>query len=147
MTIRKKALFPASPEDWHGMQGEWIWVESAGDGSYKVLNIPLYTYGVSYMDKVSLKNSDGVLNFDHVVLKGGNHTYRVLLKSGFGRPDFNARWPAFAALGCEYESSKDPEDVFGINVPQHADPHAVYALLENGQNDGVWYFDEGNYEG
>ena len=147
MSKKIKALFPANPADWHGMDGEWIWVELDKDGSYKVLNIPLYSYGVSYMDKVLLNKSGNILNFDRVSFKGGNHTYRILLRSGFGKPDFDKRWAALAALGCEYESSKDPEDVFGINVPQQSDVQAVYALLEDGQNDGVWYFDEGNYEG
>jgi hypothetical protein len=129
------------------MDGEWIWVEPSGNEKFKVLNIPLYTYGVSFLDEVSLKRDDGVVKFDQVCAKSGNHTYRILLKAGIERAEFETRWPAFAAHGCEYESSKEPEDVFGINVPPQTDISAVYALLEDGENDKVWYFDEGNYAG
>lgn len=127
------------------MDGEWIWVEASGKGNFKVLNIPLYIYGVSYLDEVVLRNENGINKFDHVSKSSGNHTYRILLRRGIERVKFENRWPAFAIQGCEYESSKDPEDVFGINVPPQSDMNAVYALLEDGQNDEIWYFDEGNF--
>jgi Domain of unknown function (DUF4265) len=127
------------------MDGEWIWVEPSQNGTFKVLNIPLYAYGVSYLDEVSLTKNGSIYKFDKVANKSGNHNYRILLRNGVERAKFENRWPAFASQGCEYESSKDPEDVFGINVPPQSDVNAVYALLEDGQNDRVWYFDEGNF--
>jgi len=145
MTKTLKALFPTNPGDWHGMDGEWIWVDASRNGNFKILNIPLYAYGVSYLDEVALIEENEILKFDFVSKSSGNHTYRILLRRGIERVEFENRWPAFAIHGCEYESSKDTEDVFGINVPPEADVNAVYALLEDGQNDEIWYFDEGNF--
>jgi Domain of unknown function (DUF4265) len=141
-----KISFEADPGDWHGMAGERLWATELGNGHYRIDNVPLYVNGVSYGDIVSAKPEDGSLAFGGVVRPGGNSTYRMLLRSPYGRRDFERYWARLEPLGCFYESSRDPEDVFAINVPSEADVHAVYAILEEGAAEGVWHFDEGNFE-
>lgn len=145
MKKKIKAFFPADSNDWHGMDGEWMWLEQIQNNQYLLLNIPLYSYGISLSDTVSVKKTDGKFVFDKIIIRGGNHTYRILLKSGFGRHDFEKKWASFDEFGCSYESSKSPDNVFGINVPKGANIAAVYQLLETGENEGIWHFDEGNY--
>jgi hypothetical protein len=141
-----KIRFPADPEDWHGMTGERVWATELEDGRYRIDNIPLYAYDVSYGDMVSARPGGGELHFVSVIGKGGNSTYRLLLRAPHARADFDRYWERLELLGCFYESSRDPEDVFGINVPAESNVGSVYAILEEGDEAGVWYFDEGNFE-
>lgn len=35
--------------------------------------------------------------------------------------------------------------LYAVDIPPGIDVHKVYALLEAGESDDVWGFDEGNY--
>jgi len=144
---RFKLLVEIDPIEWHGMSSELLWVTKTGPDLYRLDNSPLYAYGLSMGDIVRADRASGkIVSFAGVETKGGHSNYRVLLKSGHTFADFQQHWPEIEKLGCSYESSKDPEDVFAIDVPPESDVHAVYAILENGVGDGLWHLDEGNFE-
>jgi hypothetical protein len=151
MTLRGARLLkmnvPTESADWHGMTAENLWVAELEHGKYRIENNPLYAYGLSYHDVVSGEpDQDGRLLFREVVIQGGHSNYRVLLRSGKTVEDFIKYWSPLGRLGCSYESSKDPEDVFAIDVPPQTDVNEVYKVLELGDQAGVWLFDEGNFE-
>lgn len=142
-----KIFFPITEKQWHDMSGEWLWADRIGDNLYRIDNIPLYVYGISYMDFVACRQSEEeFLEFERVVDSGGHSTYRTLLKGDKNRNDFLSYWIVLEKLGCSYESSIDPEDVFSIDVPPHVDVRLAYDILLKGESDDVWHLDEGNFE-
>lgn len=67
------------------------------------------------------------------------------LEPSSAKGDFEKYWsPLEKLLGCTYESSKDPETVFAVDVPPEVDVHAAYGLLEDGERANVWEFGEGH---
>jgi hypothetical protein len=56
--------------------------------------------------------------------------------------DFQRAWRPLQNLGCTYEVGD--RRLFAVDVPQDADIHHVYALLETGEADGIWDFEEGH---
>lgn len=147
MSENIKIFFPTDSEDWHGVSGEWLWASNCGGNRFIIENIPINVYGISYHDIVSaVINDDQVLQYRDVVEKGGHSLYRIIINRGYNVDDFRKRWKMFEDVGCSYESNKNPERVFAINVPPDADVYFVYDLLEQGVEDGVWDFEEANFE-
>lgn len=147
MATKVKIFVPTNDGDWHGMSAERLWATKVGHGEYRLDNNPLYAYDLSFGDVVAASPMEpGLLKFDKLVRKGGHSNYRVLLKAGVPRKEFERLWSDIEKLGCGYESSRDPEDVFAIDVPASSDVNAVYRVLEKGVQEGVWHLDEGNFE-
>jgi hypothetical protein len=146
MTILKeKVIFDTDGNAWHGTTAERLWATPVGIRLYRLENSPLYAYGVSYQDVVvARKDADTLLRFVSVQSRGGHSTYRVVLKAASTKADFERHWKPLEQLGCTYESSADPENVFAIDVPPSTDVYVVYPLLEDGERDGVWEFEEGH---
>jgi hypothetical protein len=129
-----------------GSTVENLHVSSEGQGRYRVDNSPFYAYDISYRDVVSAKPDGLRLLFQAVLERGGHSTYRVKLPAGASHEDFLARWAALEALGCSYEgSSANPRRLYAIDVPPEADIQVIYELLEDGEADGAWEFEEGHY--
>ena len=128
---------------WHGKTAERFWATPIGGSQYELENSPLYVRGISYKDVVEGEYRDGELVAVGVARRGGHSNYQILLNQDSKRSDFERLWARLAALGCTYESSKDPENVFAVDVPPQSDVYAVYAVLEDGEREGVWSFGEG----
>ncbi|SEP10852.1 protein of unknown function [Luteibacter sp. UNC138MFCol5.1] len=138
-----KILFPAS------MSRDEV-VETmhcqAVDGGFELENSPFYVYGVSYRDVVEAEVDTGVLTFIRVVRRGGHSTYRLLVTGDGQASAFAKRWPRLEALGCTYEEGGvDGRHLYAVDVPSDTAVHAVYALLEEGENDNAWTFEEAHY--
>ena len=63
-------------------------------------------------------------------------------------PEFKVRWNALKDRGCSYESATISMNIgwrvlYSVDVPPSADVHEVYRLLERGELDDVWDFQEG----
>jgi len=57
-------------------------------------------------------------------------------------------WKMLETLGCSYESTSIDLSIgkrllYSVDVPAAADLHDVYEMLERGQKEGVWIFQEG----
>jgi hypothetical protein len=140
-----KIIFDTDGNAWHGMTAERLWATPVGISLYRLENSPLDAYGVSYQDVVvAREDADASLRFVSLQDRGGHSTYRVVLKGAAAKSDFETYWKPIERLGCTYESSRDPENVFAIDVPPSTDVYEVYPLLENGERDGVWEFEEGH---
>ncbi|MFC3654564.1 DUF4265 domain-containing protein [Xanthomonas hyacinthi] len=118
-----------------------------GDGNFVLDNSPFYAFGISCGDVFSASPSeDGGLVFSEVVSRGGHSTYRVKLPAGRKHEDFLAHWLVLEKLGCTYEgSSANPERLYSIDVPAGADVFEIYRLLEEGEREKAWFFEEGYY--
>jgi hypothetical protein len=69
-----------------------------------------------------------------------------VLEPGKSKDEFQAYWDPIEALGCSYESSMNPEVEFAVDVPPEVDVHAVFSLLQRGEQEGIWEFGEGHCE-
>ena len=57
-------------------------------------------------------------------------------------------WNTLEKSGCSYESMRIKLSIgqrvlFSVDVPPSADIHEIYDVLERGENDAVWRFQEG----
>lgn len=147
-----KVRFALDPKDWHGHAGEFMWASPTGasaDNEFELENSPFYAKDVSYKDVVKAAPSgDGrTYEFQEVIRRSGHSTYRLLIEPD--SPKFQAYWRMLEERGCTYESGPikmniGPRDHYSVDVPPSADIHEVYRLLEKGEHDGVWDFEEGH---
>jgi hypothetical protein len=142
-----KIVFPLNSSDWHGMNSERMWAQPLSDRLFVIENSPLYVLGIAFKDVVTATGEpNGQLIFSEVISRGGHSNYQLVLEKGISKQQFELFWRPIEALGCSYESSIDPEDVFAVDVPPEVDVYAVYALLQQGEREGIWEFGEGHCE-
>lgn len=120
---------------------EGLWAEPVAGGRFRLRNTPMLVDDVSAGDVVFADERDGALVFRSVSIRAGHSTYRMKVMPR-RKKAFEARWTRLEELGCAYESSGT---FFAIDVPSRADIDAVLALLEAGEEDGVWIFEEAHY--
>jgi hypothetical protein len=118
------------------------------NGNFILENVPFHAYGISLGDEFSVTTDSERLVFGAVVRRSGHSTYRVKLPRGGTHEDFMRYWPDLEALGCGFEgSSADQRHLYAIDVPAGTDVAAVYDLLEQGEEQGRWVFEEGHHSG
>jgi hypothetical protein len=147
-----KVHFELDPKDSHGHGGEFLWAAPTGSPTgdeFELRNSPFYAKGVSFKDvvKASPSGDARVFEFERVVKRSGHSTYMLLVEPD--TPKFQAYWELLKARGCSYESgalnlSSRRLDHYSVDVPPSADIYEVYRLLEKGEHDGVWAFQEGH---
>lgn len=130
-----------NPSDEQGFGSESLWAEPLTHGRYRIRNSPFYAYGISTEDIVIAEQEDGLLRVQRVILRGNHSTYRLKL-SGLliNSPEFLEHWRPLQELGCTFEQGP----LIAVDVPPSADIYAVYSLLEAGESEGVWEFEEGH---
>jgi hypothetical protein len=127
----------------HSYASETVWAEPVAGGRYRLRNSPFYAYGVSAEDVVFAKPvGKALFSFQSVSMRGGHSTYRALLKEGLDDDTFREFWRPLEKLGCTYEGANG--ELLAVDVPPHADIHAVFELLKKGESSGVWSFEEGH---
>lgn len=131
-----------------GILGERMHCIPLGDGTFQVDNSPFHAFGVSLGDKITAtEDSDGLI-FDSIISRGGHSTYRVRLPSGASHQHFLEHWAAMEELGCSYEgSSLDNRRLYAIDIPPGVDVASIYRLLEDGEANGAWEFEEAHFAG
>lgn len=137
----EKIYFLLDTKEWYGYSSESVWAQIATDGYYKVMNIPFYYKGVGLYDIVSTEKNDDKLYFKSIIERSGHSTYRLILNNNINEDIFEKYWKQLEHEGCTYEKAK--KGFYAIDVPPSSDIYRVYALLEKGENDSIWEFDEG----
>jgi len=139
-----KVSFPLEPGQWPDLEAENMWAEPVRPGKYRVENVPFYAYDVSAEDVVDASPRDGVLTFTGISERGGHSTYRLLLSDGISThdPRFLTHWSQLQSMGCSYEGANSKW--LAVDVPPRADIYRVYSMLEEGQDEAIWSFDEGH---
>jgi Domain of unknown function (DUF4265) len=89
---------------------------------------------------------DFVGDFIEVIERGGHSTYMLLIPPAETR--LVPYWGMLERLGCSYESMNIKLSVgrrllYSVDVPPTTDIYEVYEMLERGQDQGVWMFQEG----
>ncbi|ETJ46816.1 DUF4265 domain-containing protein [Pseudoalteromonas agarivorans] len=133
-------------DDWHGFETETVWAEYLSENRCKLKNSPFYAKGVSFEDVVHVnkeKQSD-VFVFESISIAAGHSTYRIIVARSTTHSLFEKYWKPIQNLGCSYEATQDLYSILAVDVPSKADIHEVYRLLEIGEDDGIWDFDEGH---
>jgi hypothetical protein len=144
---RVKVTFQLNPEDQQGFETEGLWAERTGPNEFRILNSPFFVFGISAEDTVKAELHDGTYKFDRVVRKGGHSTYRIFLQAGRTIHDeaFRERWNAIQALGGRFENANNR--LLSVDLAPNVNVVKVYELLKQGESEGVWAFEESNYEG
>lgn len=138
-----KITFPVDPKATSGPVTETLWAEVLGGGRYRLDNSPFYVYGVSYGDVVSAKGKDGLL-FTDVAERGGHSTYRIFLSERMKNQKARKQLlKPLNSLGCTYEGTGGR--LVTIDVPPQADIDKVYDLLEKGEAEKIWEFEEAHH--
>lgn len=109
------------------------------------MNSPFFAFGVSYQDVVEAEQDGEIYRFRKVLERSGRSTYRVILQGERTIKDseFLERWRPFHDAGCTYESANNK--YIAVDMPPAIDVHHLYHLLQEGEDAGIWVFEEGHY--
>jgi hypothetical protein len=146
-----KVCFELDSSDWHGHASETLWaspIVGTEWRNFRIMNSPFFARGISYRDivKASALDNDFILDFKEVVERGGHSTYMILFKSTEAR--VGSYWNMLEKSGCSYESTSiklsiGQRSLYSVDVPPSADIYEIYEILERGERDAVWIFQEG----
>ncbi len=127
---------------------ESLWAAYMDDSAFRVLNTPFHITGVSLHDVVAarpLPGGDGRFEFENVLAKSGNSTYRVFTYPETRAEEFLSVWESLEELGCSAEQAPgDLTSLYAIHVPRHVDIQQALVLLREGQINGAWDFEQGD---
>ena len=140
----RKIVFVLDPEAWHGYETETVWAEGVAANRYRLRNTPFFAKGVSVEDVVRIRSQGGALFFDGVSISSGHSTYRIIVNDATEPSVLEDYWSPLQTLGCTYESAEMNTLLLAVDVPPGVDVYAAYTLLEKGEADGIWYFEEGH---
>jgi hypothetical protein len=127
---------------------EAMWCVREGDNRFRLDNIPYFVTGVSYDDVVSvLADEEGSLNFHEVLVESGHSTLRVMFLDtpADQRPVLDRAKELqgnLTAKGCLTRISPSPE-ILAVDVPPPIPIEEIVSLLSQGEDDGLWSYDEG----
>jgi hypothetical protein len=138
-----KVLFHLEPDAGRGPATEALWAERIDQRRFRLLNVPFFVLGVSIADVVLARTSEGgVIEFEAVSIRSGHSTYRIMPRAAVPPEAVQQKWQGLEQLGCTYEQG--PGSLRAVDVPPRSDIYSVYALLEQGEHEGVWEFEEGH---
>jgi hypothetical protein len=148
-----KVYFRLDPGDWHGRPNEGLWAEPIGPTGpatvFSLRNSPFFVRGVSFLDTVrAAPRTDGAgMEFSGVLAHGGHSTYMLLVPPE--SRGFDSHWHKLSELGCTYESTSlhlrgGDKVLYSVDVPPSSDIWDVYSILQNGERNSAWMFQEGH---
>ena len=140
---RVKIYFNLETSAWHGHATESVWAEEMAVNKYRIANIPMFFYGASLDDFVSAREKNGLLFFDKIIIHSGHSTYRLLVEKTAPKALFDKYWEPLSKTGCKFETKEGTVRIIAIDVPPDVDVNSIYKLLEAGENNRVWTFEEG----
>jgi hypothetical protein len=133
-------------DSWHGAGSEGVWTKLikplADKAIVEVNNIPFFSRALSLGDKIVIAFRNNEVVFDSVVERGGHSTYRIFFKDPSG--DERQALLKFNELGCDWESTSfRGGKLFALDIPPHVNIYDIYEMLESGEKNGLWTFEEG----
>jgi hypothetical protein len=134
------------PDSWHGTNTEGIWtrlVKPLADRAIvEVDNIPFFAKSLSLGDKICIRFHHCRVTIDGVVERGGHSTYRVFFEKQ--SIAVSKMLDIIKAMGCDWERTKfRGGELYALDIPPEVDIYNVYQILEAGQREGSWLFEEG----
>ncbi|NTW42798.1 MAG: DUF4265 domain-containing protein [Cellulomonadaceae bacterium] len=130
---------------WPPAESEGLWAQLAGPGRFRLDNTPWFVRGVAAGDIVEAEPDEaGTLWFVDVVERSGRVVVRVIpRRDGALRGDRQAVLDAFAPLGVSGEAMASPVSIVALDIGPDAALAPVRALLERGEAEGLWHYEEG----
>jgi len=134
----QKIFFVQSTND-GGFETESLWCTKVGD-NYIVDNIPFVAKRISLGDtiKAEYDDDDKGYYFDEFVEVSGNSTLRLFFQDEGIIPGVRKQLEEF---GCESEAFLSRK-LIAVNVPKAIDYRPVKEYLENGEQGGLWTYEE-----
>lgn len=112
------------------------------------MNSAFFARGISHLDVVEVTHSEDkvTLEFARVVERSGHSTYMLIATAD--ETSFQSYWSRLEATGCTYESTHINLNMgrrllLSVDVPPSANLNEAYQILESGETDGAWVFQEG----
>lgn len=147
MDDKVKVRFALDQDDsgWPPAESEGLWAHPVGGGQFRLDNTPWFVRGVAAGDVIEARSDDGgVLWFSKLLERGGRVVVRVIpRRDGPLHGDRQAVVDAFARLGVLGEGMATPVNMVALDVGPDAPLAAVKGLLERGEADGRWHYEEG----
>ena len=120
---------------------EGLWATPLGGGAYRVANLPWFVPDVALGDVVrAVADGDGSLWGVERTEESGNCTIRVAPLDVDQRTVFDT----FGAMGVFGEGLGGGVDIVALNVPQNAEFRRIKTVLQQGEADGRWAYEEGS---
>lgn len=132
-------------DGWPPVTAERMWATPTSQDNVVVVdNIPFFVRGVACYDVVAVTQDEaGVLWAGKKIRWSGNCTIRVIpYPDGPLHGDRQAVLDAFAPFGVE-GAGAERYSLVALNVPANADLVAVKRLLQEGEQDNRWAYEEG----
>jgi hypothetical protein len=133
-------------DSWHGVESEGVWTKLvkplADKAIVEVDNIPFFTKSLSLRDKISVVFGDNEPMLESIVERAGHSTYRVFIQNK--NIEALRMLDAVKVLGCDWEKTNfRGGELYALDIPPEVDIYEVYNILEKGQTEGSWLFEEG----
>src|SRR5260221_2496796 len=96
-----KIKVPLPPNDPSGGEAEWMWADPDGENRFRLRNVPVFAFGLSYGDTVNAPSVEGVPVFANVAEHNGHSTYRIYVKTGRQASEVAGLLDRLKALGCD----------------------------------------------
>ncbi len=127
--------------DWHSFAAETIWATPLGNNLYRIENALFFADSISYHDTVfAIADEENITPLvKGVTERSGNSTYRIILAEATGYEKFCEHIAEATALGCTCEGLREHQ--FSLNVPPAIPVVKVHAVLQKGEEEGVWFFE------
>jgi Domain of unknown function (DUF4265) len=110
-----------------------------GQGRYRIDNIPFYVLGISDGDLIAaVTEEDGRLVFSELVEASSNSTFRLIVSDEEKTSEVRTM---FRDRGCPSELVS--HGLISLHIPQSVAMRPIAALIEQGEKDGRWGFEEG----
>lgn len=136
-----KVIFELEPGAWHGSATETLWAERVDERRFRIRNVPFFVFGIAFEDVIFANAVEGIFKFEAVSIRGGHSTYRIIVKPDTSTESIQDKWKQLEQLGCTYEQGSGY--LRAIDVPPASDIHEVYKVLDEGEREGIWGFEEG----
>ena len=140
-----KVIFKLDQNDWHGIGSETVWATVIEKNLAQIDNSLFYKKGVNYLDFVNINHLDeSTAEFVSVAKHNGHSTYRLITDLDLDDKNFLEHWTSIQNLGCSFESNEIGKRLLSIDVPPDLDINKVFELLKKGEEEKIWFFEEGS---
>lgn len=119
---------------------EEIWASRLGSDTFRLEASPTFVSGLSYRDIVHVVSADDRWYVDSVVESAGHSTLRVIL---FTDEAHDRLLEAGRRSGCDVDHT-EIAGLFAIDVAPSQSLHDLVSLLDEGQGEGLWDYEEAN---
>ena len=125
-------------EDYPPAGYENLWAMPAGEGLFRIANIPFFARSIALGDIVSAVPEQGLLCFKEVIQPSGHSTLRLIV---YDEAEVTSIIEHFTQLGCESERSHIP-GLIALDVPPSISLAILKQELDAGHTQERWDYEE-----